>query len=1238
MSIDRYRYHVIHDISYPILMSIGNGNINYIQLPIKDDDDVRLMFHVVAQIPPSNTIEMGIRRQIDEMDENLAHNDEMGGNLAVVTQSVMGATNNYVDIPFTNENDDVEFYDEDEINEMHYDDEPPTNKVSSDDGEHIMPSPMFKQLNWDAINSMTAEPLTPRTGLWNESNELFKGLRFESKEDLQYVVKRYAICRNQHLVVCESEPQLWAVRCKKCHGMFEITKYAGPHTCVYPKLSQDHSQLDSTLIAREIQNVVQRDHTTSIATLHQIVKDKFGYDVHYRRIWEAKRKTMLRVFGDWDESYQALSKWMNILKLTNPGIKVVWKTIPLGGFTGTSRFMRVFGHLGQVLKGINAAVRNPSVGWSPPHAQHRYCLRHVVSNFNDKFKNKVLKELAYRAGCQHQPRKYERYMEELKRLDEKSVAWFSKLDTQKWTQAYDLGYRYGWMTTNIAECINGVLKGARMLPITALVQLTFYRCVSYFETRRAEIRARMAVGDVYTAYAIEKFRRAEAKASGHTVTIFHRIHETFEVITALHGFHMDKGLVISGNHLRSMLTCASFAHMRIDSWQLVEKYYRLDAYASCYAPEFNLIPHESYWPYHRTMEPGPLDPTVLHGQATHRSSAAWTGVDSKELHCRRREAIFHRTSVLDGRIIPLLQQAGFYGVARLGFISLDWHLITAFVERWRPETHTFHLPQGECTITLQDIAMLIGLPVDGDVVTGSTCLDWRRSSFLLWHRDLDEESIQRYTRAYILQLIGGFLFSGKSSDKVHLMFLPLLEDFEVVAWLYRLCRASHIDTHDISAHRFCSLMGMGEVPIYCISSFTIAPHDDQCLHLHWPFGIYYKITTNFTIMRIHPYVDDMNVGLPIITDRVLRFGFRQGIPQPCDNESILHKCDLRGRHDVDWTTRHGDYIRRWSSRREHIARGEMAIGSLGYHDPYMVWYRSITIRFLTRTGSFHELLTTSIHQIYDIAPPDDFRIRRLCTTVLEAIHEMDRLDAPFSVDATTQLQPPSGDVRPTRRGPRGVRTRGGGPHTRSSPPPHQQPISSITRSGGVRTRGGGPHTRSSPPLHQQPISPITRSGGVRTRGGGPHTRSSPPPHQQPISPITRSGGVRTRGRGAHTRGTRHTSVLRDAPSTDISLPPVQETPITPMEVPSTPPVVPLVASSPPSIEATLVHEELVHIANDDQQGQKTNRGRGHGRGRGRRRGRGAHGGLHVSPIEPLLEHAHHRRPLRKRKAPSCGTH
>ena len=55
---------------------------------------------------------------------------------------------------------------------------------------------------------------------------------------------------------------------------------------------------------------------TSIVTMHQMVKDKFGYDVHYEKIWEAKRKAIIKAFGDWDESYQALPKLMNILKLT----------------------------------------------------------------------------------------------------------------------------------------------------------------------------------------------------------------------------------------------------------------------------------------------------------------------------------------------------------------------------------------------------------------------------------------------------------------------------------------------------------------------------------------------------------------------------------------------------------------------------------------------------------------------------------------------------------------------------------------------------------------------------------------------------------------------------------------------------------------------------------------------------------------------------------------------------------
>lgn len=66
-----------------------------------------------------------------------------------------------------------------------------------------------------------------------------------------------------------------------------------------------------------------------------------------------------------------------------------------------------------------------------------------------------------------------------------------------------------------------------------------------------------------------------------------------------------------------------------------------------------------------------------------------------------------------------MEQARLTGLLKITFISLDWHLITALVECWHPETHTFHFRCGEMTITLQDVAVILGLPVDGDALIGN---------------------------------------------------------------------------------------------------------------------------------------------------------------------------------------------------------------------------------------------------------------------------------------------------------------------------------------------------------------------------------------------------------------------------------------------------------------------------------------------------------------------------------------
>ncbi|KAL6326548.1 hypothetical protein AAG906_008410 [Vitis piasezkii] len=101
----------------------------------------------------------------------------------------------------------------------------------------------------------------------------------------------------------------------------------------------------------------------------------------------------------------------------------------------------------------------------------------------------------------------------------------------------------------------------------------------------------------------------------------------------------------------------------------------------------------------------------------HRSSTIRVDPDmGSVLTCRHRML---QEWVLDDRVRPYIIQSGFYVFHRVGHVKVDWPLITALVERWRPETHTFHMPVGEMTITLQDVAILFGLRVHGHP-TGST--------------------------------------------------------------------------------------------------------------------------------------------------------------------------------------------------------------------------------------------------------------------------------------------------------------------------------------------------------------------------------------------------------------------------------------------------------------------------------------------------------------------------------------
>ena len=81
----------------------------------------------------------------------------------------------------------------------------------------------------------------------------------------------------------------------------------------------------------------------------------------------------------------------------------------------------------------------------------------------------------------------------------------------------------------MSEVFNSVLKGARSLPITALVQLTLFRLNSYFVARREQGYNRLASDQQYTPYVDAKIKAHVVKDGSFEIVFYDRNQGRFHV-------------------------------------------------------------------------------------------------------------------------------------------------------------------------------------------------------------------------------------------------------------------------------------------------------------------------------------------------------------------------------------------------------------------------------------------------------------------------------------------------------------------------------------------------------------------------------------------------------------------------------------------------------------------------------------------------------------------------------------
>ncbi|QHN83354.1 uncharacterized protein DS421_20g704050 [Arachis hypogaea] len=341
---------------------------------------------------------------------------------------------------------------------------------------------------------------------------------------------------------------------------------------------------------------------------------------------------------------------------------------------------------------------------------------------------------------------------------------------------------------------------------------------------------------------------------------------------------------------------------------------------------------------------------------------------------------------LDERYVPYLQMAGLYHLARLNdrWFWLDEPLVSAFVERWRPETHTFHMPFGECTITLQDVAYQLGLPVDGRYVSG--CLTdfqiyiqggrpawvwfqellgvipppsqvqkfavnytWFEETFGECPEGADEETVRRFARAYIMMLLGTQLFADKFGNRIHIRWLPYVAMLEEMGLgLPGMIRAASRwpRGYNLSGSEKGPRVQMWRLRINMLQArdFIWMPYSTpdvlQVMHpeaLEPRHMAMWRCVTSliyFAVIEWHQI------------DRVLpQFGGVQPRPQPALNIDFLMSKDGRG-GDRWFLSALQSWHLHWESRADHVLRFDVVADPGPSHD-FLEWWSQQGKRFLS---------------------------------------------------------------------------------------------------------------------------------------------------------------------------------------------------------------------------------------------------------------------------------------------------
>ncbi|GAU25342.1 hypothetical protein TSUD_376060 [Trifolium subterraneum] len=449
------------------------------------------------------------------------------------------------------------------------------------------PPPRMRTLDLATIDQQTEVPRFQNQRLPVDEG-IAVGMKFHTKADCVRAIRTYHIKKSLDYKVKQSDKERYVITCnqppckfglrasERIDKRWRIGRISESHTCTSSALSQDHHKLNSKLIGESIVSLLHNDLSIKVKVIVAHIRDKFNYIILYRKAWIAKNKAIEYIYGSWVDSYHALPQWLMKMHYYLPNVVTILETLSASipnDVDGTWLYRKYKGTLllavaqdgnnhifpiafaimeGETKEAWNFFLKNLRTynGWNDPTVTHVYCIRHIAQNFVREIKDKILKKSVTNMGYVVNRPLFAYYRNEIATQNDKVLKWVDNIPVVKWTQAFNEGFRWGHMTSNLVESMNSVFKEACQDRLTEEME----------------------------------------KANTHQVRTFDRQTQTFKAL-----------------HLPCSHVIAACSHARQNYKVYINDVYKVASVLCVYDNTFPVIQDKSYWPQYqgRRLCPNP---------------------------------------------------------------------------------------------------------------------------------------------------------------------------------------------------------------------------------------------------------------------------------------------------------------------------------------------------------------------------------------------------------------------------------------------------------------------------------------------------------------------------------------------------------------------------------------------------------------------------------------------------------